>query len=160
MDAIRHEVWINADRPTVFAALTTTAGLDAWWGRAVRADPTVGSVTEFDHGLGAPLRMRVTDLVPDQRLEWRCLSDFTEPGNPASEWLGHRLVFALTTVRRGDVGPLLAPLITGAQVTVLRFEHAGWTRAARWFPFCNTAWGHALGTDLRAYCETDAAPPS
>ena len=30
MDTIHHEVWINADRKSVFEAITAKDGLDAW----------------------------------------------------------------------------------------------------------------------------------
>ena len=97
MHTIHHEVWINAAAPTVFKAITTREGLDAWWGKAVVAEPELGSVVEFDHGFEAPLRMRITAIEPDRRVAWRCLSEVSEPRNPASEWLGHRLTFDLQT---------------------------------------------------------------
>ncbi|ODU02289.1 MAG: hypothetical protein ABS81_18035 [Pseudonocardia sp. SCN 72-86] len=50
--AMHHEIWIEAPRKDVYAALTTRDGLDAWWGRAVVAEPEIGSVVEFDHGFG------------------------------------------------------------------------------------------------------------
>ena len=62
METMEHEVWINADPAQVFEALTTRAGLDAWWGRALEAEPRLGSVVEFDHGLGDPMRMEITVL--------------------------------------------------------------------------------------------------
>ena len=95
MSAIRHEVWINADAKTVFDALTTQPGLDSWWGKALSAEPKVGHVVEFDHGHSELLRMRITDLDPNKRVVWRCVSDFTDPAYPGSEWLGHELHFEL-----------------------------------------------------------------
>ncbi|MGH3800563.1 MAG: SRPBCC family protein [Pseudonocardiaceae bacterium] len=157
METIHHDVWINANPKTVFDAITTRAGLDAWWGKALSAEPEIGYVVEFDHKLGDPLKMRITNLVADERLEWRCVTDFSDPRNPASEWLGTRFVFDLETEQREWVGPLLEPLVTGENVTILHFRQTGWPSNSRWYGFCNWAWGEALGTNLKKYCESEAA---
>ena len=147
MDTIRQEVWINAETDTVFEALTTKEGLDAWWGPVLNAEPSVGSVVEFDHGLGEPLRMEITELVPNERLAWKCVSAFSDPSNPASEWAGQTLVFELEP--RHDV-----ELLGGTQnVTVLHFDNAGWPPEARWYGFCNAAWGETLSVKLKNSCE-------
>ena len=143
MGTIRHEVWIDAPRENVFQAITERRGLDAWWGPTLTGEPQVGYVVEFGHlGPGSPpLKMRIMDLVPNERLLWRCISDFIEPENPASEWLGTQLLFEL---KAGD------------GVTVVQFQHTGWPKGARWYPFCNYQWGVAL-TSLKHYCETGAS---
>jgi uncharacterized protein YndB with AHSA1/START domain len=102
MRDIQLETWIRATPSVVFDATTTRNGLDAWWGKAVDAEPLVGHVIEFDHGLGELLRMRVTDLEPTNRVAWPCLSDFSDPADPASEWLGTSIEF---TVRSGRDDP-------------------------------------------------------
>ena len=48
METIWHEVWIEAPTERVFEALTTKHGLDGWWGPVLNAEPTIGSVIEFD----------------------------------------------------------------------------------------------------------------
>jgi uncharacterized protein YndB with AHSA1/START domain len=147
---IVQEIWIAAERERVFAALTTREGIDAWWGTAVRADPVRGSVIELDHNLGAPLLMEITDLVPDERVTWRCVSSFDDPSNPASEWHDTRLTF--------DLAPRQPVELLGRKldVTVLHFTHAGWPDGARWRGFCNAAWGATLNGNLKTYCEEDA----
>jgi uncharacterized protein YndB with AHSA1/START domain len=153
MDDCGLEIWINADPATVFRALTTREGLDAWWGTAVSAEPVAGSLVTFDHGLGAPLQFRITDLAPDRRLEWRCVSDFADPQIPAAEWLGHRLSFELRAARRRDAGPLLQGFLTAEAFTVLRFRQSGWASDARWRDFCTAAWGETLSVNLKRHCE-------
>lgn len=157
MGAIHHETWIRASRTTVFDALTTRAGLDAWWGRAVSAEPKVGHVVEFDHQLGSPLLMRVTELVPEQRVCWRCVSDYTDTVNPASEWLGTRLVFDLRDARADPAAVWLAPKLgydpgLDEPLTIVDFRHTDWPDGARWLPFCNAGWGQALAA-LGQHCE-------
>jgi uncharacterized protein YndB with AHSA1/START domain len=160
VDTIEHEVWIKAPNAAVFKALTTREGLDGWWGSAVRAEPKIGSVVEFDHGHGDLLRMRITELTEHERVVWRCVSDFVEPGNPASEWLGHRLSFDLTSASDDDafrwLGSRLFESASPADVTILRFRQTGWAPDSRWFAFCNYGWGWTFA-DLRNYCESGAS---
>jgi uncharacterized protein YndB with AHSA1/START domain len=144
MRAIELETWIAADRDAVFGALTTREGLNAWWGEALNsAEP--GGVVEFDHDLGDILRMRVTELVRGERVAWRCLTEFTDPGLPGAEWLGTRITFDLEPV--GD-GPehawMRARTGIGPEGTILRLRHDGWADDARWFGFCANAWGVTL----------------
>jgi uncharacterized protein YndB with AHSA1/START domain len=158
---IEHEVWINADRSKVWDAISTVAGLDAWWGRAIGAGAEVGAVVEFDHGFDEPLRMRVIDLESERRVSWLCISEHRERRNPASEWLGHRLDFHLATLE-GDpaltwLGPRLGYPEDGSKATVLFFRHAGWLPGSRWRNFCNLGWGATLA-GLGQYCETGRHP--
>jgi uncharacterized protein YndB with AHSA1/START domain len=141
--SIRHEVWINADRASVFDAITSKQGLDSWWGPVVNVEAELGFTVEFDHGLGDLMRMRITDLVPNERLEWTCVSEFTDPRNPGSEWRGSRISFELRDGKRTGFGPIDQSL-TGEHVTILSFEHAGWPDGSRWLAFCNYAWGLTL----------------
>lgn len=161
MEAIRHEVWIKAEPSTVFAALTTQAGLDGWWGKAVSAEAKVGHVVEFDHGHGAPLLMRITELVPNERLVWRMISDHPDPEYPGSEWLGHELRFDLRSAADDPLSGWLSSHAYEADdpeaITILRFEQTGWKSDARWYAFCNTAWGTTLDSDLRELCESSTS---
>jgi uncharacterized protein YndB with AHSA1/START domain len=143
VETMEHEVWLNAEKEKVFEALTTKEGLDAWWGKVIDAEPRIGSVVEFDHGLGDPLRMEITELVPNERLTWKCISAFSDPSNPASEWTGQTFSFELSP--RTDV-----ELLGSKQnVTLLRLRVAGWPPEARWYGFCNTAWGQTLSVSLK-----------
>jgi uncharacterized protein YndB with AHSA1/START domain len=156
MDTIHLETWINAPREVVFAALTTEDGLNAWWGKCLSAEPTVGHLVAFDHGLGDPLTMRITELVADQRLAWRCVSEFTDPANPASEWLGTDLTFDLAP---GDDDPArrwMGPRLghePHTDLTILRFRHTDWPATNRWSPFCGAAWAITLDA-LADHCTT------
>lgn len=154
LHTIYHEVWIDAPRETVFQAISTREGLDGWWGPVVSVGSEVDSVVTFDHGQGDLLRMRITDLVPDRRIAWKCVTDFTDPRNPASEWLGSRLSFDLEDGGRTGFGPIDSAF-RNDRITILRFRHGGWPENSRWFGFCNYAWGVTLEA-LSSYC-VDAA---
>jgi uncharacterized protein YndB with AHSA1/START domain len=158
-ETIRQEVWIKAPAAVVFDALTTRTGLDGWWGKVVTAERRIGHVIEFDHGHGDLLRMRVEELIPGERVVWHCLSDFGDTGNPASEWLGHRLSFDVRPPTDGEASSWLGRHLYEADqpddAAILTFRHAGWSPDSRWYAFCNAAWGSTL-EELRLYCEQAA----
>jgi uncharacterized protein YndB with AHSA1/START domain len=122
VESMEHEVWIEAATEHVFDALTTKQGLDRWWGPVITAEPRVGSVVEFDHGLGDPLRMEITDLVPNARVTWRCVSEFHDATNPASEWTGQTLQFDLTPRTEVEL------LGRKQRATIVRLRVTGWPR--------------------------------
>ncbi len=75
------------------------------------------------------------------------VSAFSDPTNPASEWLGQTFAFRLAP--RHDVA-----LLGGTQnVTVLHFDNVGWPPESRWYGFCNAAWGETLSVKLKNACE-------
>jgi uncharacterized protein YndB with AHSA1/START domain len=142
---IELETWVDAAPSAVYGALTTREGIDAWWGRALSGGAEPGDVVELDHGLGEPLRMRVVDAVPGERVVWLCESAFTDPGNPASEWRGTRIAFELEPVGDGPERAWLRERVgIGPGGTVMRFRHEGWPDGARWSSFCAAAWGATL----------------
>jgi uncharacterized protein YndB with AHSA1/START domain len=149
-----HEVWIDAPTDDVFAALTTKEGIDGWWGPTVSAEPRVGAVVELDHQLGDLLRMEIVELVPNERVVWKCVSTFTDPSNPASEWSGQVLSFELAPRRDVEL------LGNAHRVTVLTFHNSGWPADSRWGGFCNAAWGQTLGGKLKPFCESIAGARS
>jgi uncharacterized protein YndB with AHSA1/START domain len=142
MEAIRHELWIATDTMRVFNALTTKEGLDFWSGPALAATPEIGSVV---------------DLVPGERLTWRCITDLDDPGMPGSEWLGHRIAFELEA-GSDDHGStwLRERLGVSAQAgfAILRFR--SWSSDSRWFAYCNASWS-AMLDGLKRHCEITPA---
>jgi hypothetical protein len=125
----------------------------------VTAEAQVDSVVEFDHGLGETVRMRIVSLTPARSVTWRCVSDFSDPSNPASEWLGHLLDFQLRRGPDDTTPPWLQDRLGISPTdgfTVLNFRHAGWHDDARWFGFCNSGWAAALAA-LQRYCESSGA---
>jgi uncharacterized protein YndB with AHSA1/START domain len=146
--SIEHEVWIGADRDVVFAALTTVAGLNGWWGPALEASVAVGGHVVFDHGLPAPMRMEVVAIDAPTRVTWRFVSTYDDADNPASEWNGQTFDWRIAPrVQRTLLG-------NDMTVTVVRLTNAGWPTTSRWQGFCTTAWGATLDGRLKPFCET------
>jgi uncharacterized protein YndB with AHSA1/START domain len=136
MADIRHRVGINAPQQQVSAALATKEGLADWWTRDVQGDPAPGGMLRFSFfGSAEPgAVMEVTELIPDWRVEWRCVQG-------PDEWVGTTLTF--------DLKPGAASEI------VLLLTHAGWREPVEFMHHCSTKWAyHLLG--LKEWLESGA----
>jgi uncharacterized protein YndB with AHSA1/START domain len=136
MAEIRHYLLIDAPPDKVYEAVTTQAGLAAWWTGQTVARPAVDAVIEFRFGERYYNKMRVTALEESHRVEWECLEG-------DEQWVGTTFVFDLED-REGQ--------------TVLRFTHGQWREATDFFASCNYHWGYYLRS-LKLYCETGTGTP-
>lgn len=138
MASIRHQLSIRARPASVYQAITTENEIGQWWDRpeSVRSEP--GLLLEFRPGPGhGVLQMRVLDTVPNERVEWECIS-IHDTSSPASAWTGTHIIFE---INERDGGSLV------------NFRHTGWDENSEFFAFCNYNWGVAL-QKLKLYCES------
>jgi uncharacterized protein YndB with AHSA1/START domain len=138
MTAIMHRVVIEAEPKTVFEALTTGAGLSAWWTKA-EAKPELGSQAIFHFGPtgGMKVCMQITDLQENALVVWDCVEgpwDFSEA-----------FIFKLSEDERG---------------TALEFANTGWPEMNAFYQHCNCKWGLFLGLSLKSYLEKGEGYPS
>ena len=136
MPEIRHRVGVEAPPSSVYAQLATTSGLQEWWTEDVGGTSSVGDTLTFR--FGAPDRgfdMEVVELIPDQRVAWRCVD------GPA-EWVGTDITFDL---RAGDE-------------TAILFTHAGWREPVEFMHHCSTKWASYL-IGLKQGVETGSRRP-
>jgi uncharacterized protein YndB with AHSA1/START domain len=136
MAEIQHYLIVDASAAAVYEAVTTQAGLAAWWTVQTVARPEVGAVIEFRFGERYHNRMKVTGLEQNRRVEWQCLEG-------GQQWVGTTFVFDLEA-KEGQ--------------TVLRFTHGNWREATDFYASCNYHWGYYLRS-LKLHCETGAGHP-
>lgn len=136
MADIKHLVLIQASAESVYRAITEQAGLAGWWTTQTVAEPRVGSVAEFTFGNRYRNRMRVVDLVENERVEWKCLEG-------DEQWIGTSFVFELEP--------------EGGR-TIVRFTHGDWHAMTDFYAHCNYHWGFYLRS-LKSYCETGEGEP-
>jgi uncharacterized protein YndB with AHSA1/START domain len=134
---------LDASREEVFAAVLDVRG---WWSESVVGE-TANEGDEWDYAYQDvhDCRIRVTDVVPGERVEWLVVQNrfsFTE--DPA-EWVGTRMVFDLQATARG---------------TALTFTHVGLVDAHECYGVCVQGWDFYIGTSLRALAETGRGRPS
>ncbi len=104
MPDILHDLFIRAPRPDVFRALSTPAGLNAWWTLDSEGEAAEGSVWRLGFGPDYRWAARVVRCVPEAEFEWEITS-------ADEDWTGTRVGFRLRNEGGG---------------TALRFEHRGW----------------------------------
>ena len=138
MPDITNTVTINAAPDKVYQALTEPAGLAAWWTAEAVAKPEAGSVSVFKFAGANRTEMQITQLIPNQRVAWVCLT-----ADGLDEWVGTTLSF--------DLDPQ-----NGA--THVRFTHANWKQRTQLFTVFEEHWGGYMQS-LKSYCETGKGQP-
>ena len=158
MPNIRERLLIEASPENVYAALTTQQGLSAWWTPEVKATPQRYSSARFGFQPPYVKEMKIIDLRPGERVEWRCTEG-------ADEWKGTTLTFEL---EGGDKDSILnahpemadqASQLSGAgPVTLLAFGHDNWREYTPMFAECSYTWGQFL-RGLKLLCECGKGRP-
>jgi len=136
---------LDLDQPPheVFDAVLDVRG---WWSENVVGDTTtVGAEWDYAYQDLHDCRIRVTDAVPGERVEWLVLANrfsFTE--NPA-EWVGTRMVFDIHASDRGST---------------LTFTHVGLLEDHECYGVCAQGWDFYIGTSLPQRVRTGMGWPS
>ena len=120
----------------VRTALTSLAGLDAWWA-PVTGDGEAGGELAFTFHSPESTVMRV-DEASTELVHWTCVS----AGN-APEWLGTELTFTIAPVGNGSA---------------IFFRHHGLTTALECFEDCYSGWTHFM-LSLKQYLDTGVGMP-
>ena len=75
MKTIHHVVDVDAVPETVWTAITERDRLAAWWSTGVTSPPAqVGARIDWTFGGDFNPVMEISELVPQRRLVWRCVS--------------------------------------------------------------------------------------
>lgn len=104
MADILHDFSINVPIDRVFTAVSTPAGLDAWWTERSAGTPARGAEYQLGFGPGYEWRARLTECAAPTAIEYELTS-------ADRDWLGTRVGFGLRPAGPG---------------TGLRFYHTGW----------------------------------
>lgn len=130
MANIEHIQYVNAPASEVYPVLASAEGLAEIWTQELTFNAEVGSVNEFRFGDEKPTKMEITDLVPNQKMIWRCID--SDP-----EWIGTGVSFELQEV--------------GGKTSVT-LKHTNWRKVTEFYRFCNYNWAIFL-LSLKEYCE-------
>ena len=134
MPDIRHDFPIQAPLERVFEAISTPRGLDAWWTKRSRGQPSEGAEYELWFGEGYDWRAVVSRCAapPASPAEFELRMTASDP-----DWTGTRVGFHLE--RRGDR-------------TWVRFHHTGWPHDNEHYRISCYCWAMYLRI-LRRYVE-------
>jgi uncharacterized protein YndB with AHSA1/START domain len=127
----------------VYEAITDVR---SWWLEQIEGDTQqVGDEFSFQVPGVHRSRLRVTELVPGERVVWRVLDNHMSFVADQSEWIGTEIRFELSAV---------------GGATELRFTHEGLVPGYECFDVCSNAWGSYIGGSLRDLVTTGRGNPS
>ncbi len=136
MPNISHDFPINALARKVFDAVSTPAGLDAWWTKRCSGRQVEGAEYELGFGPEYDWRAVVRRCIPPREFMF-------EMTRADDDWRGTRLHFELQE-QNG--------------VTQIRFQHQGWPEANEHFRISNFCWAMYLRL-LKRYAERGEIVP-
>ncbi len=136
MADIFHHFPIKAPLRQVFQAVSSPAGLDAWWTKGSSGEPEEQSEYMLNFGPEHGWRAVVSRLVPDTEFE-------LELTRAQEDWVGTRVGFALEE-KDGT--------------TQVRFHHAGWPEANEHYRVSCYCWAMYLRL-LKRYVEQGEIVP-
>ncbi|MDB5949580.1 MAG: hypothetical protein JWR65_1435 [Massilia sp.] len=145
MNHYQQNLTIAASPAAVYAALTTTEGLRAWWTDDCDGATGVDGILHFRFG-ATYKDMRVERLEPGREVRWQCTLAHIAADSLArkDEWVGTELVFRISDAGQGR--------------TRLDFEHVGLDPSLECYGLCYKGWQHFLGS-LQQYLETGKGRP-
>ena len=158
MPNIHQELLIGAPAEKIYSAITSEAGLSAWWTPGTSAKPELNNVARFPFGPDYFKEMKIVELKASEQVKWICIAGL-------DEWKGTTISFKLES---GDKKSLLNshPEVQGQiqqqknfdQGTLLIFHHDDWKEYSPMFAECSYTWGQFLRS-LKLLCETGKGRP-
>jgi uncharacterized protein YndB with AHSA1/START domain len=136
MADIFHQLSIKVAAQQVFQAISTPAGLDAWWTLRSAGCPAEGAVWRLWFGPEYDWRALVTRCAPDRAFELRLTTAM-------DDWLDTRIGFLLSE-QDG--------------LTTVRFSHTGWAEQSAHFGVSAYCWAMYLRL-LKRYLERGEVTP-
>jgi uncharacterized protein YndB with AHSA1/START domain len=133
---IAHDFSVRAPRETVYAAVSTARGLDAWWTQSCSGEPKPGAMYQLGFGGSYAWGAEVVELVAGSRFALKIT-------DAAPDWLDTVVRFELKDENGG---------------TAVQFEHIGWAIQSPHYRRSSFCWAAYLRL-LRIYCETGASCP-
>lgn len=138
-------VRIDATPERVFAAVNDVR---AWWGPDVVGNTDrPGDIFEYRYRDLHYSKVRITELVPDEKVVWLVLENHLNFVEDQTEWVGTTIRFEIAPV--GD---------RGGQ-TELRFAHLGLNDGFECFDACSSAWGSLIHSSLPDLVTTGKGHP-
>jgi hypothetical protein len=126
-----------------FAAIKNVRG---WWSEEIEGSTDkLGDEFTYRYQGVHSCRMKLVELVPNQRAAWLVLDNYFNFTQDKSEWTGTKIVFEVS--RNGDK-------------TEIRFTHEGLVPEYECFNVCSNAWGSYINGSLPSLITTGKGHPN
>jgi hypothetical protein len=136
-------LFISQSPREAFNAITNVRG---WWSEEIEGD-TVKVGAEFTyHYLDVHrCRIKITEVIPDQKVVWHVLENYFDFTKDREEWVGTNIVFEIS--RHGEQ-------------TELSFTHDGLVPEYECYNACVNGWTHYIQTSLLHLITTGRGMPN
>src|SRR5271170_7364118 len=129
--------------PEAFNAINNVRG---WWSQEIDGSTVkLGDEFTYRYGDAHRSRIRLVEVIPDQKVVWLVLDNYFNFTADKSEWKGTKVVFEISN-RSGE--------------TQIRFTHAGLVPDYECFEVCSNAWGSYINGSLRSLITTGIGRPN
>ncbi len=127
----------------VFAAINNVRG---WWSEQVEGiTDTLGAEWTYHYEDVHTCKLKITELVPDEKVVWLVLDNYFNFTQDKTEWISTEMIFDIS--RKGDQ-------------TEIRFTHRGLVPTYECFDICQSEWGVYMHDSLRSLIATGQGQPN
>jgi len=130
MANIEHLQTVHVPASKIYETLTTAEGLSEVWTNELIINNQIGFINEFRFGSNDITKMRIEELITNQKVVWQCID--SDP-----EWIGTIISFDIQEKN-------------GKSFITLR--HMNWKEVTPFYRSCNYNWAIFLYS-LKSYCE-------
>jgi hypothetical protein len=124
-------ILVDQSPATVFEAVKNVRG---WWSKNAEGNfDKVNDVFVHTYKDAHRCTIKVTEVVPDQKIVWHVLDNYFSFTQDETEWKDTKIVFDIA--KKGEK-------------TELRFTHRGLTSAYECYDACSTAWTNLIQETL------------
>lgn len=128
------------------AAFNAINRVNEWWSETLEGSSArVGDEFIYRYKGMHYSKMKVVELVPDQRVVWEVLDSELTFLRHQNEWNGTKVIFEIL-----EEGPQ----------TRVQFTHVGLDAGSECFDACTKGWNHYLHNSLKPLIETGSGKPN
>jgi hypothetical protein len=128
------------------AAFNAIKNVRGWWSQEVEGSTDkLGDEFTYRYGDVHRSRIRLVEVIPDQKVVWLVLDNYFDFTEDKSEWKGTKIVFEISN-KSGE--------------TQIRFTHEGLVPDYECFDVCSNAWGSYINGSLRSLITTGRGHPN
>jgi hypothetical protein len=136
-------IWVDQTPDQTFHAINNVRG---WWSEEIEG-PTdeLNAVFNYHYEDIHRCQMKITELIPGQKVVWLVLDNYFKFTKDKSEWTGTQIHFEIS---RQD------------NKTQIRFTHLGLVPEYECFEICRDAWSTYIKNSLRNLIATGEGQPN
>lgn len=136
-------ILVNNSPTEVFNSINNVRG---WWSEEIEGDTeTLNSVWDYHYQDVHICKMKITELIADQKIVWEVLNNYFSFTKDKNEWVGNKIIFEINE-KDG--------------ITELKFTQEGLVPEYECFDICQNAWNTYIQKSLHDLITTGKGQPN